>query len=857
MHILNSQYHDANKVDNGFWREIGVKSDAITETESILLSARIKAMLATFKMPALLELCELYDIAIRDDEESIKDQLRSLPLEQRHLILFLHDFSNRKKKTIYTYYDNLTLEETQYTKSSLAKLLHLYKTNPVHLIQIFTWYLWDNRASGKLFVFDKAISSSVAHNIAREYNFHVRLRDTLFQGSGNKNYYRVFSSSTVNNKVLILLYRLISDAPRPDFVTAPRNREVSPALFLIDVEKKTVEIKALTTEEASIKKYLEQTFGSPLSEVQTEVFTEYKKEVFINTIIKGSSTTAIGQPVRDFTIFKIRFRNSPLKNSPKVTLELDDLDIWPSVEEAHAQGVVNLESLKDLESMHFKSSEGSRVIKSTILENGNVIFSMDDSNLDQLSKKAIEKKFIEKFGVPLYREISNEHFEEGKADKVDYLLAASSVEKPSPYERSIIATLKDQKILEENVTKYFYCANCQIDYSYEDSEDVPNKCDSCDGQQIITKVGSVLNANINEVYKFIKERIKVGNTTWFVSRENELNLGSTKLKCMHLTTIRNEEKHLQLVFADKSIQKSALKYLNRQMKPTLLILIGQQERMINYNDYSCVEPTNFGKIYIKGEQEFPLFLDEIYETLERRTKTYISATANAAFHAISNLSEEKLSKKEYTDKMFEDHVYAMLKDIFPNAEKWGKEMSGQEVPEGIFTVSFRDDKENKVYQKVFSYDCKLNINGKGYDLNISEQRKAVQYVNTLNQNDYIRAFSDHHQLSGHIFISNQFRENNFKTMSEHFYQHLDDSYDTQAIFLDVKVLCYLYDNFCKHSVKINNSRKIFYRDLFKALMAEQVTISSIDNVLRKALDEHLAEYKTLPTNKITLELKGQ
>ncbi|WP_372010068.1 hypothetical protein NBRC13296_05755 [Paenibacillus chitinolyticus] len=856
MHILNSQYHDA-KIDNGFWREIGVKSDAITETDSILLSARIKTMLASLKMSALLELCELYDIATRENEESIKDQLCSLPLEQRHLILFLHDFSNRKKKTVYTFYDNVAPEETQYTKSSLAKLIHLYRINPVYLIQIFTWYLWDNRASGKLYVFDKAISSSVAHNIAREYNYHIQLRDTLFQGSGNKNYYRVFSSSNVNNKVLILLYRLISDAPRPDFVTAPRNREVSPALFLIDIEKKTVEIKALTTEESSIKKYLEQTLGSPLGQVQTEVFTEYKKEVFINTILKGSSTTAIGQPIRDFTVFKIKFRNSPLKNSPKVTLELDDLDIWPSVEEAHAQGAINLESLKDLESMHFRSSEGSRVIKSTILDNGNVIFSMDDSNLDHVSKKAIEQKFIEKFGVPLYREISNEHFEEGKADKIDYLLSASSVEKPSPYELSIIAALKDKRILEENITKYYFCANCRIDYSYEEPKDVPNECDNCDGQRIITKIGSVLNANVNEVYKLIKERIKVGNVTWFISRENELNLGPTKLKCMHLAIKRNEEKHLQLVFADKSIQKRALKYLNRQMKPTLLILIGQQERMIDYSDYSCVEPANFGKIYLKGEQEFSLFLDEIYDTLERRTKTYISATANAAFHAISNLSEEKLSKKEYTDKMFEDHVYAMLKDIFPNTEKWGKEMSGEEVPEGIFTISFRDDKENRVHQKVFSYDCKLNTNGKGYDLNISEQRKAVQYANTLNQNDYIRAFSDRNQLSGHIFISNQFRENNFKTMSEHFYQHLNDSYDTQAIFLDVKVLCYLYDNFCKHSVKINNSRKIFYRDVFKAMMAEQVTISSIDSVLRKALDEDLAEYKTLPTNKITLELKGQ
>jgi len=650
------------------------------------------------------------------------------------------------------------------------------------------------------------------------------------------------------------LYRLTSDAPRPDFVSAPRNREVSPALFLIDLDKRTVEIKALVTEEYSIKKYLEQTLGATLSQVQTEVFTEYNKEVFINTIVKGSTTTAIGEPIEDFLIFKVKFRNSPLKNSPQVTLELADLDIWPSVEEAHSQGTINLTSLKDLESMHFKSAEGSRVIKSTILENGNVIFAMDDSNLDSLNKSAIEKKFMDKFGIPLYREISNEHFKEGKVDKIDYLLTTAIIEKPSPYEKSIIATLKDQKILEENATQYYYCRNCKINYSYYKQEEVPNECSDCGDQQILTKSGSTYSANLDEIYKFTKSFF--GNQIgWFICRENEINLGSVKLKCMHLKDAQREEKNLQIIFADKSIQKSILRYLNRLMKPTLLVLVGQQERMIDFNNYSCVESINFGNIYVCNEHSFLSILNKRYEALERRTKAYITATANAAYNAITNLSEEILTEKVYTDKMFEDDVFAIIKDIFPNAEKWGKEMSGKEVPEGIFAISYKDEKENKNYQKIFSYDCKLNSNGKGYDLNKSEQRKAVEYVNTLNQNDYIRAFSDERQLSGHIFISNHFRENNFETMRQHFYNHLDDKFDTKAVFLGVEVLCHLYDNFSRNNEKIQNSRIIFYKYLFNALMSGQVSTTSIDGVLRKALDEDLAEYKTLRTSKITEELK--
>lgn len=854
MQTLNTQFHNVDKVDNSFWREIGVKADAIVETDPILLSNKIRIILNSFKMPALTEICDLFDVK-KSGEDDVIDLLCSLPIEDRQLILFLYDFSNRKKKTINNYYDYLGLETKHYTKSSLAKLIHLYKLGPTKLIEIFTWYLWDNRASGKLFMCNKAVPVSIAKKIANEHTFHVTLRDSLYKGSGSKNFYRVFSNSVVNNRILILLYRLISDAPRADFVSAPRNREVSPSLFLIDLEKGTVEIKSLTTEESSIKKYLEETLGCSLEPIQAKVFTDYKREVFLNSIIKGSTSTAIGEPVKDFTVFKVKFRNTPLKNSPQITLELDGLDIWPSVEEAYECGTINLESLKDLESMHFKSTEGSRIIKSTILDNGNIIFSMDDSNLDIPSKQVIEKKFQDKFGVPLYREISNEQFDEGKADKIDYLLTAVVVEKPSPYERILISELKNLEILEEHIKKYYYCENCQIEYSFEDKTEIPNQCIHCDSQILKTKTSATFKSNIKEIYKYTKNILRSSNSRWIISRENELNLVDTQLKCIHLKNTQNQDKNLQVVFVEKSLRKSVLKYLNRLMKPTILILIGQQEKTIDYNNYSCVESLNFGKIYIEGEQEFLISIDKMFESLERRTKTFISAAAQTAFNAISSLSEDQLNKKEYTDKMFEDHVFSLLKEMFPNAEKWGKEMSGKEVPEGLFTISYRDNIQNRAYQYVFSYDCKLNTNGKGYDLNISEQRKAVQYVNDLNQNDYIQAFSHKNQVSGHIFISNRFRKNNFETMTKHFYDQLDDGFDSQAVFLDVEILCYLYEKYCKYYDKLNASRNIYSRNLFNTLLSQEITKSSIDNVFKRAIDEDLAEYKLLSTDKITEELK--
>lgn len=855
MQVLNKQYTKESSLDSGYWRELGIKYDAIQELDSFLVHFRLKTILKQMKMPALDELRKLCRLEEYENEEKLRDALDSLEIENIKILLKLHDFSNRKKKSVDKYYASLGLEDERYEKSTLAKLLHLFYLSPVHLIELFTWYLWDSRASGKLFVFDKeSISHSEVKKIAQDTSFNNSLRDALYKASGSKNLYRVYSYSIISKKVLILVYRQISDAPRADFVSAPRNREVSPALFLIDSDKKTVEIKSLITEEGAIKDYIQSTLGSNLGEIQPEVFVNYKKEVFVDSILKGSSVTASGEPITDFMVYKIKFRGTPLKNSPQLTLELDSLDIWPSVEEAHANGMINIESIKDLESIQFKSPFGNRLIRSTILDNGNVIFSMDDSNLDVANKKLIEDKFLGKFGVPLYREISNELFDEGKADKVDYLMSVSKVERPSSFVNSILTQLKKQSIITERQNHYYYCPHCQIDHTFVKSEEVPMKCSDCEGDKIKTRITNVMSVNMDAVYALIKQNCKEKQSEWNLVRENILKVGNIELKCLHLSH-KEQERTLQIVITDKSLQKSALGQLNRLMKPTVLILIGQSEKLIEYSNYSCVEPINFGKIYIEGEHSFSFLLNEFANKLQTRTKTFLSAAANEAFNSITKVTAEDLKNKIYTDKYFEDDVFALLKDIFANAEKWGKELSGIEVPEGIFALAFKQD--GKVRQRVFSYDCKLNTNGKGYDLNKSEQRKAIEYVNTLNSNDYIQSFSDKKQLSGHIFISNHFKSQNFKTMTAHFYEHLNESFDSKAIFLDVKILCYLHEKYSKNHHQITNNRDRFYRDLFEALMSGVVTIDLIDKVFRKTLDDDLAEYKTLPTNKVTRELQGK
>jgi hypothetical protein len=192
-------------------------------------------------------------------------------------------------------------------------------------------------------------------------------------------------------------------------------------MFSIDIEESTLELKRCSSKETNaIIEFVNEVFNKRVSKVRSQVFKGYQKTDFLEAVL--SNKTASGQQIDDFLVYKISFRGSPIPNSPKVVFQLKDMEIWPSVEYAHQRGCIDVKSLKDIESLSFKAEKVDRTVRSTIMENGDVLFTMDDGRMEREKKESICKKFFLKFGIPLYTLISNEQFEQGKIDKIDYVM---------------------------------------------------------------------------------------------------------------------------------------------------------------------------------------------------------------------------------------------------------------------------------------------------------------------------------------------------------------------------------------------------------------------------------------------------
>ncbi|MEH6894618.1 hypothetical protein V7Y53_09725, partial [Bacillus velezensis] len=414
---LNSEYQDVNLADKRFWRELGVSIDSIMEFEPLIINSQLQNTLNKQKKDVIADLCILYNIRVDERKENNITSLLNIDLDKKREILILQDFKNRRRSAINKYYKYKFESETeQFNSSTLVKLKHLIDNSLQTMIDIYTLYSWDIKNTGDLYTFEKKISKKEALKIPNEYK--ETLVDALFAGVDRK--YKVFSYLNINSKIIVILYKQINDATRPDFDKALRNKEVVPLLFCIDVDEKTIEIKgASEKEKGRLIKYFKENFnGCHPTLVKTEIFNDYSPEDVIIAFTKGISPNKA--ELNDFIVNKITFRESPISNSPKVTLELENQDIWPSVIYAHINNCINLKSLKDIESLTIKSKGKSRSIRSIILESGNVLFTMNDSRLDEETKQNIVKNFNLKFGIPLNQEIINSKFEAGKADKVDY-----------------------------------------------------------------------------------------------------------------------------------------------------------------------------------------------------------------------------------------------------------------------------------------------------------------------------------------------------------------------------------------------------------------------------------------------------
>lgn len=691
----------------------------------------------------------------------------------------------------------------------------------------------------------------------------MKLADALHQNSGFSSDYRVFAHCDIDEKQTIyLLYKKIKDSKKPGYDQNKRIKDRDQILFSVDIKKQSLEIKAPHNDILGIKNYFEKQFNTALRKMENQVFIQYKIDDIVQLFKEG---TPVGdEEPEDFTVDSITFSNSLLIKSPDVKIQLRGSDIWPSINDAFRRGIINLYNLKDIKKINFRSEQHSKAILSIPLEDGSVIFKLNDSSLSEQTRNAIKKKFSMKFGFPLDQPVKNK-FDGGEAFKVDQIFRFANINQITNEHKDAYQKLHLSELIEETEEISYSCSHCSFtttDIKLLDKNDKSNLiCPECE-ESIYQKTLKELNPNGVNIEKYIHSLVDELNSKYEHFKSTKISKQKFKKKEFTFKRFLYKNRPYQLLVTDSLLSKKTLEWIEKKLIPTLIVCYGIDKQTSDRYALDTIEQVTFGELYIyKEKAQIHDIFEEYLNDLEKRAHHQVVSAATKATKALTFIGEKTTELKEvYDEDMLEDDVYTIIKHLFPNSEKWGKEYSGSTVPEGIFAIQYKENSGAKSVENKhgFTYDCKFTLDRSGYKLGSSENRKALHYIKLLNELVDVSYYCTSREITSHIFIGNKFRERQVQAMAEFIRKEIISGHYTKPVFINTKDLSYLYNQFIYYKDKIDKVPDIFYKQLAAIFSTDEILITK-EYIDEKLDDVEIAarSYSVLDVSSITKKLTGR
>ncbi|WP_330502657.1 hypothetical protein V2I71_12675 [Peribacillus frigoritolerans] len=837
--VKNIEYLKVNEANKEtYWKELGLNIDFLNETKLKNINESFEIEIKKLKKSVLMEVS---GFLLGDDKNTdiVKDILNSdVSSNQKVLFLLIKEFTLRKKKTIQEFIQ-FTKNTIEYS-SEVALVWSIYNEAPNLLFEVSTYHNWRNRSTDKLYTFTKKQSEQKILKIAKEAGFRDSLCNELHKASGQANFYKLYSYSKLGTTIIFHLYKKVNDKTVPDFEQPIRNREVKSVMFSIDLEKQYLEIRDYTSKEKkALLELLSSMLKSALVEVVSDPYIEFESESLKNSLL-GIDISGKDIQIEDLIITAITFNRSSLPKSPLLHFELENDDVMEAVYQAYQDGIVDLKDLKDIKSLKLKTKTTSRLIRAIPLESGDVIFSLDDSTLDKPTKLLLGEKFKEKFGIPLNQPISNIYFDGGLEEKVDYLMGLSNEELFDHTTKDKFEQLVKEKLITKNKVKITYCPICKETFSEGTKE-----CEECE-RELKHRFHESLEINQKKAINYFDDKIKeLQSYPWSETRESNITIDK---EIYHFLVLTNDDSgdEIRFLLTTKQLSKKMVNKIHRMVIPTVIVYVGSSAMNIDkYND-NCIITKNFGYFYIMNDsKQFLAYIIKTHKDFIQRRKMAYAKSGLESFKTIKNWIN---TGGEYTDKEFEHDVFAMINDITYNNVQWGAKYSGKIVPEGAFTLSFKVNAE--LGKSVYTYDCKLTEKEKGYGLNISEHRKAAQYLRIMSQSDFLKDYLNGRDISAHLIISNKVDVKKINAMNNHL---LIEKINSKVKLIKIETLLRIYehylDNYCDISTKPNYFKKTLIQLINKD--SDELKISEVEKEFARLLKSGLMEQPPLDMSELT------
>lgn len=821
--MFNEEYKDIKNSENEakFWRELKVNFDKLQEEEANR-GNEVESVLRNLSLQDLVDIGILLGLEVSMQMES-SDVLKILKESKDNIILlYLHSMIGKRGRYVAEYYRDICEDKatTYLEANTLVKLLHLYKINHVHLFEVTALSEWRTRASGVEFFIEGCVKENISKGL-----LDVEVQDKFCKhmkekSSKDTDYKVTMHYENKQSQHVYVVYKMKNDTQLIGFDQTKRIKSVSSILIMIDQESDIIHLKGATPKEIdAIKKFVEEEYKCELEKCNQEVIDNYDVNKFKLAFKSLESLNQIG--LEKFQILKIGFKKSLLNKTPELIIGDGKKDIWAGVIDANEIGIIDINSLDSVKALTICLDKIKKTIKVCNMEDGSIVYKLDDKGLAEKTVQEIGRKFKILFGIPLNKRLKNK-LEVGRAGEVDMLLRSDRIDKEVLQDEDMLQALIKDKIINVETVRLAFCT--MEDCSFEEvvKEDIEN-CPICTEAELQYKENMLVAVNKSKVVKYILNQFAVAlgfsNTIFTKSKEKKLENIAEVYRFIF------NQKEYKIVITDKILSKTRMQNLERQLIPTIVIYYGIDRQQAEMTCIESIPFLEFGMLYTNKDDLIRVekIIKRTVKELDDSIHYHIVSAAKKGNQSLSDLVEGRtvLDKKVYTSTDFEDDVYAILKHLVFASDKWGATETGKALPEGVLTFEYRAVKTMKDEKKAFSYDCKINYDGEGYNLCSSEKRKAMEYVNNFNGTRELQYYCTNEELSAHIFIGNKFKEDQMGQMKAHFEKYILSNRTTKAVFVNVEGLIQMYNWYRKNYEGVQKHRDVFYEEMHKILTIEE------------------------------------
>lgn len=435
---------------------------------------------------------------------------------------------------------------------------------------------------------------------------------------------------------------------------------------------------------------------------------------------------------------------------------------------------------------------------------------LNTKDLVPIEKAFVKDNFEKEFGIPLEKTLKPELFQNGILDLYKHILLKDKVENLESTAQGLFNELLQKDFVNIDDEKTWCCENCD---EYNDIS--VNKCKTCHTEKKPNaKTYSTYSINEEKINGYIMDLLKKFIPSFKDSSTKEN-------KDFYITTIKNNsDDEIYIVLSSNKLSVSYINKLKKESKAAIFVLSNQNtviDNTILCNDLFSYIPLEYFLAYEKMDPK------EIEELIKNRYEICINKAniiaENATISSLDNLKNTKEAYAIYKGKGdgFENDIYNLFRYIFKTTKQLGKNLKGKKVPDGYFDIHITGGSEIEKERKcTLLWDAKYSEKDDGYDFDISEKRKIVEYINEYNSDYEIRKFSTQNSLDIFIIVYNNMNENKFSEIASHVRENSE--WKGKLLFLNSSALSYLTEFVLQKNEQYQSKRNIFNNDFMENIV---------------------------------------